>query len=221
LPERALPCPDELHSLTVKTILGKGPLAVFERVLFFAAAALALAGDQLSMQVLLDVALLPAGVLVILLGGEQILGRLGLYRSGVSNYAQVVELYRGIMDQLWGLIITVVGAAMILKTLVRWLAPARADSFWSNVLNSPGAVGVILGVIGLMTALHGLIRVLAGSSGSAVGRIAGLSDAMHRLLGAAIFLLGLGMGFVGITLLVAPGMWSALFDQLGAMIVGR
>jgi hypothetical protein len=204
----------------MKRILGKGPLAVFERVLFFAAAGLGLVGGQFSIPVLLDLALLPAGVLVILFGGEQVIGRLGIYRAGVSSYAQVVELYRGIMDQLWGLIITAVGAAMVLMTLVKWLAPAQADSFWSDLLNSPGAIGLILGIIGLMTALHGVIRALAGSSGSEPGRIAGVSDALDRLMGGAIFLFGLGVGFVGVTLLVAPGMWKTIFDQLASMIVG-
>jgi hypothetical protein len=204
----------------MKRILGKGPLAVFERLLFFAAAGLGLVGGQFSVPVLLDLALLPAGVLVILFGGEQVLGRLGIYRAGVSNYAQVVDLYRGIMDQLWGLIIAGVGAAMVLSTLVRWLAPAQAESFWSNLLSSPGAIGLILGLIALMTALRGVIRVLAGSSGADVGKVTGLRDGLDRLMGAATLLFGLAMGLVAITLLVAPGMWTTIFDQLAFMIVG-
>jgi hypothetical protein len=204
---------------TMKRILGKGPLAVFERVLLFAAGCLALIGDQLSIRVLLDLALLPAGVLVILVGGEQIVSRLGIYRVGVSNYAQVVELYRGIMDQLWGVLFLGAGVVMVLVTAIKWLAPTQADSFWSNLAAAPFALGLILGIVGLMTALHGVIRILAGSSGSDVGRITGISDVLDRLLGGATFLLGLGMGFVGITLLVAPGIWKSIFDQLASMIL--
>jgi hypothetical protein len=204
----------------MKRLFAKGPLAILERVLLFAAAGLGLVGGQFSIPVLLDLALLPAGVLVILFGAEQIFSRLGIYRAGVANYAQVVELYRGIMDQLWGLIFTGVGAAMVLVTLVRWMAPAQADVFWSNLLNSSGALGLILGFVGLMTALHGVIRLLAGSSGSDRARITGISDLLDRLMGGATFVFGLGMGFVGITLLVAPGMWKTIFDQLASMIVG-
>jgi hypothetical protein len=204
----------------MKRILGKGPLAVFERVLFFAAAGLGLVGGQFAVPVLLDLAFLPAGVLVILFGGEQVIGRLGIYRAGVSGYAQVVELYRGIMDQLWGLIFTAIGAAMILVTLIQWLAPAQATSVADRLQNSPGVLGLILGFIGLMTALHGVIRVLAGSSGADLGRITSISDVLDRLLGAGTLLVGLGMGFVGVTLLVAPGMWKTIFDQLASMIVG-
>jgi hypothetical protein len=204
----------------MKKLLARGPLAVLEGVLFLAAAALALVGDQLSLPALLDWALLPAGVLVILIGGAQIVSRLGIYRGGVSNYAQVVELYRGIMDQLWGVILMGVGAAMLMVTAIKWLAPTQADSFWSNLLTGPIAPGLALGVIGLMTALHGVIRVLAGSSGSDVGRIRGLSDFLDRLMGAATLLFGLGMGFIGITLLVAPGMWKTIFDQLASRILG-
>jgi hypothetical protein len=204
----------------MQRLLGKGPLAVFERVLFFVAAGLALIGDQLSIRLLLDLALLPGGVLVILFGGDQIASRLGMYRVGLTSGAQAVELYRGVMDQLWGLIFMGFGAAMVLVPVVRWLAPDQANSIWSNLQDSPGVPGLILGAIGLMTALHGLIRMLAGSSGSAPGGISGFRDVFDRLIGAATMLFGVGMGFVGITLLVAPGMWSAIFDQLAALIVG-
>ena len=204
----------------MKRLLARGPLAVLEGVLFLAAAALALIGDQFANPILLDLALLPAGVLVILIGGGQIVSRLGIYRAGVTNYAQVVELYRGIMDQLWGVIFVGAGLAMVLVTAIKWLVPRQADSFWSNLVTAPVALGLILGIVGLMTALHGVIRVLAGSSGSDVGRIRGVSDVLDRLMGAATLLLGLGMGFVGITLLVAPGMWKTILDQLASMILG-
>jgi uncharacterized protein YjeT (DUF2065 family) len=53
-----------------------------------------------------------------------------------------------------------------------------------------------------------------------VGRITTISDVFDRLLGAGTLLLGLGMGFVGVTLLIAPGMWKTIFDQLASMVVG-
>jgi hypothetical protein len=197
-----------------------GKFSKFERFLFFTAAALVVVGDQLSIAILFNTGLICAGVLVILLGAEQIIGSVGVYRMGFANGAQVVQLYRGLVVQLWGVIIMGAGAAIALVSLAQWLAPAQAASIGSSLQNSPGVAGLVLGAVGLMTALHGLLRALAGSSGSEVGRIAGLRDMLDRLIGAATVLFGLAMGFVGITLLVAPGIWSAIFDRLGAMIVG-
>jgi hypothetical protein len=157
---------------------------------------------------------------VILYGAGQVISRLSVYRLGLASIAQAVQLYRGVLAQVWGLIIMGIGAALVLVPLMQWLAPSQANAIGRALQNSPAALGLVLGVIGLMTALHGLIRALAGSSGSEVGRIAGFRDAVDRLMGAGTFLLGLGIAFVGVTLVVAPGMWKTIFDQLASMIVG-
>jgi hypothetical protein len=197
-----------------------GKFSRFELILFFAAAVLVVVGDQFAIPMAFSLGLMCAGVLVILYGAGQVLSRLGAYRVGLSSIAQAVQLYRGVLAQLWGLIIMGVGAALVFVPLMQWLAPSQANAIGRALQNSPAVLGLVLGVIGLMTALHGLIRALAGSSGTEVGRIAGFRDAVDRLMGAATFLLGLGIAFVGVTLVVAPGMWKTIFDQLASMIVG-
>ena len=197
-----------------------GKFSRLELILFFAAAVLVVVGDQFAIPMAFRLGLMCAGVLVTLYGAGQVISRLGVYRLGLASIAQAVQLYRGVLAQVWGLIVMGIGAALVLVPLMQWLAPSQANAIGRALQNSPAALGLVLGVIGLMTALHGLIRALAGSSGSEVGRIAGFRDAVDRLMGAATFLLGLGIAFVGVTLVVAPGMWKTIFDQLASMIVG-
>ena len=197
-----------------------GKFSRLELILFFAAAVLVVVGDQFAIPMAFSLGLMCAGVLVTLYGAGQVISRLSVYRLGLASIAQAVQLYRGVLAQLWGLIIMGIGAALVLVPLMQWLAPSQANAIGGALQNSPAALGLVLGVIGLMTALHGLIRALAGSSGSEVGRIAGFRDAVDRLMGAGTFLLGLGIAFVGVTLVVAPGIWKTIFDQLASMIVG-
>jgi len=197
-----------------------GKFSRLELILFFAAAVLVVVGDQFAIPMAFRLGLMCAGVLVTLYGAGQVISRLSVYRLGLASIAQAVQLYRGVLAQVWGLIVMGIGAALVLVPLMQWLAPSQANAIGRALQNSPAALGLVLGVIGLMTALHGLIRALAGSSGSEVGRIAGFRDAVDRLMGAATFLLGLGIAFVGVTLVVAPGMWKTIFDQLASMIVG-
>ena len=197
-----------------------GKFSRLELILFFAAAGLVVVGDQFAIPMAFSLGLMCAGVLVTLYGAGQVISRLSVYRLGLASIAQAVQLYRGVLAQVWGLIVMGIGAALVLVPLMQWLAPSQANAIGGALQNSPAALGLVLGVIGLMTALHGLIRALAGSSGSEVGRIAGFRDAVDRLMGAGTFLLGLGIAFVGVTLVVAPGIWKTIFDQLASMIVG-
>ncbi|MFN2121548.1 MAG: hypothetical protein ACK2T0_14265 [Anaerolineales bacterium] len=197
-----------------------GKFSRLELIWFFAAAVLVVVGDQFAIPMAFRLGLMCAGVLVTLYGAGQVISRLSVYRLGLASIAQAVQLYRGVLAQVWGLIVMGIGAALVLVPLMQWLAPSQANAIGRALQNSPAALGLVLGVIGLMTALHGLIRALAGSSGSEVGRIAGFRDAVDRLMGAGTFLLGLGIAFVGVTLVVAPGMWKTIFDQLASMIVG-
>ncbi len=194
--------------------------STFQRILFFMAAGLVLVGEQFSISLLSNLGLVCAGVLVVLLGVEQITSKLGVYRIGGWSYTQAVETYRGLAAQLWGLIFVGLGAAMVLVPVVKWVAPSQADSIWNSLLGSTTGTGLALGGIGLMTALHGLIRVLAGSAGVDVGRLTGLSDLFDRLVGAMTFLVGSAMALVGITLLVAPGIVSGFIQALVALVVG-
>lgn len=197
-----------------------GKFSTLQRILFFAAAGLVLVGEQFSISILTDLALVCGGVLVVLLGVEQIVSKLGMYRIGGWSYTQAVETYRGLSAQLWGLIFVGLGAAMVLVPVVRWVAPSQADSIWNSLLGSTTGAGLALGGIGLMTTIHGLIRVLAGSAGVDVGRLTSLSNLFDRLVGAVTFLVGSAMALVGITLLVAPGIVSGFIHVLAALIVG-
>jgi hypothetical protein len=195
-------------------------LSKFEGILLIAAAGFVILGDQFSIPVLTDLALLCVGVLAVLLGVEQIRSRLGVYRIGGWSYTQAVETYRGLAAQLWGLIFIGLGVAMVVVPVVKWTAPSRADSLWDSLLGNTTGAGLALAGIGLMTTLHGLIRLLAGSAGVNAGRLTGLSDFFDRLVGAATFTFGLAMALIGIMLLVAAGVLSAILRSLAAMVVG-
>lgn len=182
--------------------------------------ALAFASDQFSLPILNDPALLCAGLLLLVLGVERIVGRLAALGSGFGSFAQAVETYKAVVEQLWGLLFLGIGLMMIAKATLGWLVPGSAESMWNSTLNSPTTIGLVLGAIGLMTTVHGLIRTLAGSRGTGDGRLKGFSDFLDRAAGAATLLFGALLSVAGFAVLFAPDLIQRLLAQLSAMITG-
>ena len=191
-----------------------------EVVLVLLTGALAFASDQFGLPVLNDPALLCAGLLLLVLGIERIVGRLAALGSGFGSFAQAVETYKAVVEQLWGLIFLGIGLMMITKAALGWLAPGSADTIWNGMLNSPTTIGLALGGVGLMTTVHGLIRTLAGSRGAEDGRVQGFSDLLDRLVGAGTLLFGALLSVAGFAVLLAPDLIQNLLAQLSSMIVG-
>lgn len=190
-----------------------------EVALVVLAGGLGFLSDQFSLPGLTQPALVFAGMLLVVLGLEQIVTRLGAYR-GVWSYAQVVEAYKALVVQLWGLILVGLGVAIDLRAVLGWLDPRAADSMWNGLLNSTATIGLVLAGIGLMTTLHGLIRLLAGRNDADQAKIAGVRDALYRLVGVATLLFGLVLALVGFLVTLAPDVINRILASLAAMLVG-
>jgi hypothetical protein len=67
---------------------------------------------------------------------------------------------------------------------------------------------------GLALILYGLIRLLGGGAARAANVAGQLRDLFYRLLGAALILLGLAAGGLGLVLLAAPGWLPAIARQM-------
>jgi hypothetical protein len=195
-------------------------LSTVQGILFLLAAGLAYGGEHFSLTILTNLGLLVIGLLVGSVGVGLIVTNLAAYDFASWSNRQAIETYRGLVEQLWGLVIAGLGLFMIGLSASRLLAPARGDTWWNALLASPAAVGVALGTIGLMTSLNGLIRVLTGSASGKAGKLAGVADILDEPAGIAMLVFGWALTLASLVLLVAPDVVTALIRQLGTMIVG-
>jgi hypothetical protein len=202
----------------VQGLTGRAPLQKFYGILVLVAAGLAFLGDQFSVQVLMDLAMVCFGALIVAIGMEEIIGRLDMYRGGASNLGQMAGLYQGLAAQLWGLVFILIGLGLVGMILTKWLAPGAASK-WSDVIGSRSGIALMLGLMGLMVTLNGLIHMLVGEGPAKPGMLSTLSNVLSRLGGTATFLFGLGMSGVALVLLVAPGFVDAVWARFVAMIV--
>ncbi len=190
-----------------------------EFALLLLAGGLGFLSDQFSLPGLTQPALLFGGMLLVVLGLEQIITRMVVYR-GVWNYSLAVEAYKTLVVQLWGLILVGLGVAIDLRAVLGWLDPRAAESMWNGLLNSTTTIGLVLAGIGLMTTLHGLIRLLAGRNDADQAKITGVRDALVRLVGVATLLFGLVLALFGFLITLAPDVLSGILASLAAMLVG-
>jgi hypothetical protein len=196
-----------------------GVLSSVYRTLLLLGGALAFGGDRLSLPVLTNLALLCVGLLMVLVGGELIVTRRAVFALGGWSYIQGKEVFEGLAAQLWGVLFLGLGMLAILFTLAKWFAPYVLKSYWSTLQGTPVELGLVLIGFGVMAVLYGSIRVLAGSAGLDLGVLTGLSNFLDRLAGAVVLLFGLGLALVGLLLIVAPGIVSALIEQLKTLIL--
>ena len=191
--------------------------AVF-RYLFFLAAGLGLVGQELSVPFLMNLAMICFGLLLILLGLEEIVTQVTVYRMAGWSAAQALETYQALAAQLWGLIFAAMGGMIIIVILTNWIAPVTGPRIWNALMNGKTVAGLVLGGMGAMAALNGLISMLGGSAAGNAGRLATLSNLLARLGGTVTLIFGLGMSAVALILLTAPGLVDAILTQLGGMI---
>ncbi len=188
-------------------------------LLFVIAGGLGFLSHQLSLPWLMQPALLFTGMLFVMLGLGQIVSRLDAYR-GVSTYVEAVEFYKALVIQLWGLIILGLGLMIDFRAILGFLNPAAANSMFNAIFNSTPVIGVVVAGVGLMTTLNGLVRLLAGRNDQDEARIAGARDALFRLEGAAVLLLGLAVSLAGSFIALAPDTFSGYVASLLGTLAG-
>ncbi len=185
--------------------------------LLLLAGGLGFLSDQFSLPILARPAQLFGGLLFAVLGIEQIVSRLGIYRRD-GTYSQVVEIYKALVVQLWGLIILALGLMVAFGAILEWINPGSANAIWNGLLDQSSTIGLVVAGLGLMTMLHGVIRLLSGRADSEQPRIAGALDALYRAAGALTIFLGLVLMLVGLFVALAPDAVSSLISSLGAII---
>ena len=112
------------------------------------------------------------------------------------------------------------GLMIDFRGILGFFDPSAADAIFNGMLNSTPVIGVIVAAIGLMTTLHGLIRLLAGRSEEDEAKVTGFRDAVYRLVGVAILLVGLAVAIVGFFLILAPDALRAFLTTLAGSVVG-
>ena len=160
------------------------------------------------------------GLWLVAVGVAMILKKLGVFRVDGWASAHVVDTYRALADLLWGFVFIGAGFALAASMVMDLAEPGSAGVFWSGILGSSSAVGVILSGGGLIVAVNGLIRTLAGSGRADPRQLGGLSFLLDRLAGAATLLLGTALSAVGLMLLMAPSFVTALLGKLASLITG-
>jgi hypothetical protein len=189
------------------------------RFTFLLSGGLAFAGEYFSFPVLTNLALLCIGLLITAVGVELIVTKRAAFRIGGWAYTQARETYKGLAAQLWGIMFLGLGLMAIVLALAKWMFPAAAHSFYSNLVGTPAGAGLALTFLGLMAILYGTIRVLAGSAGVDLGRLTGLSNLLDRMAGAVICVVGLGLASFGILLIIAPSIVFMMIAQVKLRIL--
>jgi hypothetical protein len=203
----------------MSSLINRHNLSSIELFLLLLAGVLAFAGEQFSIPFLTNLALLCLGLMMVLIGGEFLVTKRAEFAIGGWVYIQARETFKGLAAQLWGIMFLSLGLLVILVTMAKWLVPGAAGSFWSRLQGTPTGPGLALVGLGMAACLYGLIRLLAGSAGVDLGRLTPLSNLFDRLAGAVVILLGLGLVFLGVLLIIAPSALSAIIIRLAAWLL--
>jgi hypothetical protein len=200
--------------------LDKWSPSAWQAIWFAAGGALVFIGQEFSVPAAADVGIVVLGTLMIAVGIDIIIKKLGVFRGEGWVQGNVVDVYRALAEVLWAGVFIIGGLAAAAVVLVKWLVPSTPDTFWTDVLGSSTAVGAFLGIVGLMILLDGLIRAIVGSGRVDPRRFGGLPHAFDRMVGAMTFLVGLGMAVLGLVLLVRPGLVTTVLEQLRNQLGG-
>jgi hypothetical protein len=187
---------------------------------FLAALACLYIGQKTTNNQLIGLGLFCLGPILLIFGGHTITTRwLGFwpkkYRSGEFEiYRNQYERYTGLSAQLWGVYFILIGLLVMAFGVGYAVYPGGPEKLWAALLGTHWGVGIVLGLIGLLVALDGFIRVLAGSAGRNIGLPTGVGNCLDRFVGGVVFLLG--MALIGIAAVVTfiPGLLNDLFGAI-------
>lgn len=200
----------------MRGIIGTWSPSTFHLILFAVGGGLVYIGQEWGVPYAADIGILVVGALLVAVGLDLIIRKLGVFRMEGWASSTVVETYRGISEMLWGLLFIGIGLAVIAVLLRQWLFHGSSEAIWEDVLGSSLVIGVALAFAGLLLSLNGAVHVLAGRTGTA-GGVRGISDLMDRLMGGMHVLAGL-MVFGVAFLLLIPGALPAIMEQLSRLI---
>jgi hypothetical protein len=166
-------------------------------------------GIRLNFPILTNLGNISIGVFA-LVGGIQaiIIKRLG-FETRQRNFGPR-EMYTGLAAQLWGILLIAFAMLVFILTGIAWFYPGGTEAFWSNFLGRPWGWGIISLCIGLPVMVSGIIHLLAGSA----GYYKGLADLVERISGVIPLVIGSGLAFLGLLLILVPTLVMSLAQQM-------
>lgn len=188
-------------------------------ILFFGAAGLMAAADQLALPALTFAGLVLLGLCAVLSGIQVIITRQAFFLpSGDQSLRRRAESYSGLAAQLWGVFFVLFGLIFILAGLIGFGRPERVMALIDQSLETPAGWGVLLFTIGVFVALYGLTRILAGSASTGTGIQARLRDIGYRMFGGLALIFGLLLLALGFILLTSPEILTGLMEEWFATV---
>ena len=132
----------------------------------------------------------------------------GQYEQHKNEY----ERYTGLSAQLWGVYFILIGLLLMAFGVGYAVYPGGPQKLWSQLLGTHLGVGLVLGLIGLLVALDGFIRVLAGSAGRNVGLPTNVGNCLDRFVGGIVFLIGMALIGAAAVVTFIPGLIDSIFQ---------
>jgi len=125
------------------------------------------------------------------------------------------ERHTGIAAQLWGFLFIMMGAIIVLIALGMTVFPFNSTKWVDVILDNSFSAGLFLISIGLLIAIYGIIRLIAGNAAYVETKL----TPFERLAGGLYFLLfGLGILGAGIWVSISPSSMKAFFQFLVSLI---
>jgi hypothetical protein len=181
--------------------------------LFVVGVACLYAGKQTRNNLLSSLGLVCFG-LVLLIAGISLIVRKRLEFQLKKGDIGPHEIYTGLSAQLWGVYFSLLGILMMAFGVAYGLYRGGPEKFWADLLGTRLGVGFVLFLIGLMIAIDGVIRLLAGTAGHNVVLPANVGNCLERAGGAIITLFGMALIGCGVVIVLAPGIFDRMLHTI-------
>ncbi len=184
-----------------------------EAILVLAGGGLLWAGTRFSAAILTGLGIFAVALAMGRIGSEMLRTRRADFR--MQNWGPgPVERYSGLAAQLYGVWFIGVGLGFAVLGVVAITSRGGMEGFWKAVASTPQGWGLVVIAIGLLVAVRGVIRILAGTAGVDYGLPGGVAGTLTRANGALVVLLAAAMVALGILLVLVPGVLRALADHI-------
>lgn len=153
------------------------------------------AAEEFNLPYLIPLAMGLFGLFGIILGIETFAsGRIEMFNRFYSRR----EYFSGMPARLFGVMIFLFGAGVMLYAFFEWTQPRMAGEYLAGLVKSTRGWGILLIIFGFFTLLFGLIRLVAGSAHRPEERRA-VTDFGYRARGVVNIIIGLAA--------LAGGVW--------------
>jgi hypothetical protein len=188
-------------------------------LLLFGAAGAVAAGEYFNMPRLYSVAIIAFGMIGVAGGLKAIVT--GKAHSGRTRIVdkKYIERYSGAPARMLGVVLLLGGLLFVVGGAISGVSPSGLGDLGDRILGSPRAWGLILAFAGTLVTLMGIVRAKTGSAATP-GTYGEMAEAEIRGGGMMATLAGVIMLVPAVVLIVAPGLFQSLADNLKNSISG-